>query len=982
MTSKPHLSVFPRSRCIACAALLGWFLSIGSLMASVDSTSHAALSQRVRDDLAASRALMKEEHLEEAAALLRPLLTAAVDLQGPDLRMAGDVVELLALALHRSGSDFTPDDRGQLLRLLERQEEALGLYHPSISKVLLELACISQVWGNPQDAEPFFRRVIRIQELEARESSDDKTFLEVARTHVYLGNLLSSSGFPGKAKVAYIEAVRISEQVLGPVESLLQRPHLEARHGVLAEALANLGASSIWLGDLATARRQLGQATQLSDRSMGVGHPLAALAHFYMAGVEKRDGHPERALAEIQHVFDLWHQRLGETHLFVGIAEMELAALLGDLGQRPAALRHARSAAETLKAVLGTQSHRTAAAWTQLAELLWLNGDLEGAGDAYREAQTMHRAAPHIRHPVVANNFDQYGRLLRRLGSTDDAFAMALRAEAVGRDAARTYMRFTAEREALFLEGQRRGGRDLLATLLAEGQGDVALGWSEIMRSRALVFEELDIRHRAARDGDDPQAHSRWQDLAEARQRLANLYVRHRDSSDAERQLGLAIEAREAAERRLEDVSPSYRQLSRWREAGFEDIRDHLSPRTALLAYVRYEHLDPAEADSSVPGKPTYLALVWEPSMAEPVAVPLGSAAEIDDQVERCRQQLRGHSESRFRQQAAKLRRLIWDPVESYLDAAQHLTMVADGSLQQFPLAALALDDGRYWIERGQDVRYLSAERELLRGQGPAPRGVDGQLTLLSLGGPDFDGPPAATPPESAPGSPVAPPRDQRPGSCFASPTTNFPALEHARHEGRHIAELHHRWVDDARVVELLGAQASETAFKTWAPRSQNLHVATHGYSASAQCLDLPVTGALLGSGLALAGANRQGGLAHGDDGLLTAEEIAGLDLSAVEWAVLSACETGLGQSVPGEGILGLRRAFRVAGVRTLIMSLWPVNDDVTQQWMTALYEARWKKQLNAPRAVAAASRQTLEDRRQEGKDTHPYFWAPFIAGS
>ncbi len=307
---------------------------------------------------------------------------------------------------------------------------------------------------------------------------------------------------------------------------------------------------------------------------------------------------------------------------------------------------------------------------------------------------------------------------------------------------------------------------------------------------------------------------------------------------------------------------------------------------------------------------------------------------------------------------------------------------MADGSLSQFPLIALPLEDGRYWIERGQDVRYLSAERDLLRAQEPASGAVEGKLTLLSLGGPDFDGPPAAASPEPAPGSTAPTSRDQRPGSCFASPTTNFPALEHARHESRHIAELHRRWVKDARVVELLGTQASETAFKTWAPRSQNLHVATHGYSASAQCLDLPVTGALLGSGLALAGANRQGGLAHGDDGLLTAEEIAGLDLSSVEWAVLSACETGLGQSVPGEGILGLRRAFRVAGVRTLIMSLWPVNDDVTHQWMTALYEARWKKQLNAPRAVAAASRQTLEDRRQKGKDTHPYFWAPFIAGS
>ena len=68
------------------------------------------------------------------------------------------------------------------------------------------------------------------------------------------------------------------------------------------------------------------------------------------------------------------------------------------------------------------------------------------------------------------------------------------------------------------------------------------------------------------------------------------------------------------------------------------------------------------------------------------------------------------------------------------------------------------------------------------------------------------------------------------------------------------------------------------------------------------------------------------------------------LDLQGTEWAVLSACETGLGEIKAGEGVFGLRRAFQIAGARTVIMSLWSVEDRATRTWMRALYEGRLSK--------------------------------------
>jgi CHAT domain-containing protein len=201
--------------------------------------------------------------------------------------------------------------------------------------------------------------------------------------------------------------------------------------------------------------------------------------------------------------------------------------------------------------------------------------------------------------------------------------------------------------------------------------------------------------------------------------------------------------------------------------------------------------------------------------------------------------------------------------------------------------------------------------------------------------------------------------------------------------------------------VALTGAQASEAALRANAPGKEILHLATHGFFLSEGCsvpgtanargigglstsagappgsLDDP----LLRSGLVLAGANqRQDAAFEGDDGILTAAEAAMLDLSGVRLAVLSACETGRGDIAASEGILGLRRAFQVAGVRTLLTSLWAVDDAAARAWMEEFYTALLQSEFDPAAAVREASLRRLQARRQEGMDPHPFFWAGFVS--
>jgi CHAT domain-containing protein len=227
--------------------------------------------------------------------------------------------------------------------------------------------------------------------------------------------------------------------------------------------------------------------------------------------------------------------------------------------------------------------------------------------------------------------------------------------------------------------------------------------------------------------------------------------------------------------------------------------------------------------------------------------------------------------------------------------------------------------------------------------------------------------------------------------------------LEGTEHEAEDISsELSRSSFAPIRVFT--GKQALEDVFKSiHSPRI--LHVATHGFFLPNQQLAAedrlePATAGtefgaarglarlravenpLLRSGIVLAGANTIGSPDSSenktDDGWVTAEEIAMMDLKGTELVVLSACETGLGDVRTGEGVFGLRRAFLYAGARTLVTSLFRVPDQQTREIMRNFYRslAQGKSKLAA---LHNAQLEMIRKRRAETGAAHPFFWASFI---
>jgi CHAT domain-containing protein len=198
------------------------------------------------------------------------------------------------------------------------------------------------------------------------------------------------------------------------------------------------------------------------------------------------------------------------------------------------------------------------------------------------------------------------------------------------------------------------------------------------------------------------------------------------------------------------------------------------------------------------------------------------------------------------------------------------------------------------------------------------------------------------------------------------------------------VRALDQLWKREGWPAEVLtGKAATEAAVKESASGLRVLHFATHGFFLANECQGNAVTreNPLLRSGLALAGANhRNNASASEEDGILTAEEAASLDLDGTDWVVLSGCDTGLGVIRSGEGVLGLRRAFLEAGAHTVITSLWPVEDEAARAWMTALYRARFQRGQTTAASLHRADVEMLRQRRAAGKSTHPFYWASFVA--
>ena len=335
---------------------------------------------------------------------------------------------------------------------------------------------------------------------------------------------------------------------------------------------------------------------------------------------------------------------------------------------------------------------------------------------------------------------------------------------------------------------------------------------------------------------------------------------------------------------------------------------------------------------------------------------------------------------------------IVWAPLADALGESEYVYLIPDGVLNILPFNAIVNEDEEYLIQT-HDLHLLTSGRDLLPTEFELARGE-----YLIVAGPDYDSTEVVSEEAlvQAQGRRSAAIKLGIRGVGGGLRGLSFAPLPGAAEEGRIITDQ----VEGSDEVGSMffGVQAQEIVLATVPRPPEILHMATHGFFLEAddtlrerllkaqRSVDVhippPGDNPLLRSGLAFAGINNNaqflGDIDTENDGVLTALEVLGLNLSGTRLVVLSACETGLGEIHEGEGVYGLRRSFQEAGVAEVVSSLWEVSDAGTQALMTDFYE----RILDGTPA-----REALRETQLELIDSplwgYPYVWSAFmIVGS
>ncbi|WP_437678438.1 CHAT domain-containing tetratricopeptide repeat protein [Sorangium sp. So ce131] len=751
-----------------------------------------------------------------------------------------------------------------------------------------------------------------------------------------------------------------------------------------AEGLRGLAALARVQGDLdAAARiyeRELARVEQENTKQRSEGTTLDSVelgvALDDLAEVYRLQGNRAAAERHVERAVKILEARKGTPELSLATALIHQALLYQDTGDGARAEALLQRALAIREKELKPTHPDIAEPLVHLAALAWEKKAYGRAEPLYRRALAILQQALGPEHPRVAECLSALEGLALSRGKLREALPMRIAAVAAEDRNLTRLLTSGSEREKRAFVGRLERSTSAtisLHTISAPTNGQAAaLALTTILRRKARVLDAMTDSVAGLRRKMTAQDRALLDRLARID---AELSARaYRDPAGQPGSLKALADERQSVEAEVSRRSAAFRADQR--PVLLEEVQAAIPEDAALIELFVYRPHQPREKPREQLGAPRYVAYVLRRSGA-PAFADLGDASAVDAAVGELRRALSSPSGDPSRL-ARSVDAQIMARVRPLLGPARRLLISPDGALSLLPFGALVDEDQRALIERFT-VTYLTSGRDLVRLATPAAPGQE----AVVIADPAFD--------DGAP-EPHVGEAPCEGDACLALRAVDrsklrFLPLAGTAQEAAAIGER----LPGARV--LTGEGATEEAVKRLAgPRI--LHIATHGFflpadaapragapgghgldavgQAAAAASVAQADNALLRAGLALAGANRRE--SGSEDGVLTAAEVSGLDLSGTQLVVLSACDTGVGETSHGEGVQGLRRALAIAGAETQVMSLWRVGDQATRHLMVAYYD-----QLKSGRNRSDALRDAQLSLRGQRETTHPFYWAAFI---
>jgi CHAT domain-containing protein/Tfp pilus assembly protein PilF len=913
------------ARLASVLSILLIFAMLPSIAAAQDTSAHL-------NDLLAARATS-----QDSSAQVKQIeqQVANLNLDGAKLMVAGDYDGSLAL----------------LKQALEISEKNFGRDDPLTEMSLINLGRTYTNRGEYDQAISVLERAIKISEaspFDARAGMADAKHT-LALAYDYQANY-------DRAQPLYEQALALYEGVFG------------SSSREVAQVLNNLANLYMEKADYDRAAQMLERSLAIRLKLYGPTHPLIAVVLNNLASVYEWQGNMPRAEETFKQAIAITEQN-GRQESY-GYAQ-----LLNNLGAfyRKDDPKKARPLLERGLAIreklFGPDDPDVANSLNNIALLDWQEGNAKKAEEELLRALTILQQKVGPAHPDVSRVMANLALLYSAEGETKRAVSLLMS----GLD------RSDRNLEIMLATGSEAQKRLYMAALTDATSAMVSLhinsdpddpvaarlALTRILRRKGRVLDVMSGQF-AAVEKSDIVGQALLFKLSHVRSQLSSLALQGPESESAD-QYQTRLNALQDQVQSLEKMITE--RVSAAGSGGLltiEQVQQSIPKDAALVEMIQYRPMTIAKRSMPLWEAPHYAAYVLRPTGA-PSWIDLGDAAKIDLAANRLRAALRNPRRDDFSTLARAMDDQVMKPIRGLLGDTRQLLISPDGMLNLVPFAAL-MDETNHYLVENYTISYLTSGRDLLRNRTKTPN----KMGPVIVANPQFA---LATPANTSNG----PTGGQRSGDFSG----RFEPLEGTASEAKQVSDV----LPGTKVFT--GPDATETVIKSLkAPLI--LHIATHGFflaaksptaSAPSQSTRSAAIGPsalvkenpLLRSGLALSGANQLND-GHGDDGILTALEAAGLDLHGTQLVVLSACETGIGEVQNGEGVYGLRRALVLAGSESQMMSLWKVDDEATRDLMVDFYH-----QLQAGKSRANALRDVQLKLLKRQEYQRPFFWAGFI---
>lgn len=804
---------------------------------------------------------------------------AAFDLLGPEGAKGRVTARNLLASLFLFRLHSRLDEAEQLLReALPIAESEVGPESASTAAVLANLGKVYELRGDNDRAEEAMVRALGMMEKAA--GPDARSTIICLRTlaYHYLQRGLHQEAEPLNVRVYETER------------------RLRPKHPATAAAASELGWLFYTLGDYSRGEALLREALALREKTLGPDSLDLAVTLAHLGVLLDTSRRHAEAVPLLRRCLEIRQRVLPEQSAAVAGAMSILGDALGETGALDEALGLLRRARGLRIAVHGPDDLNVAYVCVALARTLAYAGDTAAARTEAAEAW---RITTVCGEALAADRVEMAWMVAALAIMAGDTPAIGPAVALAQQEYERLFagsLGFTAESQRLAL---LRGFAPFDIPASAGEAGSLARA---VLRSKGLVLDSLLEDEQLARRQGDPETAALIEQLRRARAAAVNTSAAalFQEAEKLEKRLAVRVTA-VGERRRALAVEPA-------------EVLAALPAGSALVEFVRYQQIGPRLGST-----PSYGALILAPGMA-PVWRRLGDEAQIRGEVERLKLLAQSGGPAGWLESAQAA--LLGPVLAALPPATNRLFISPDGLLHSVPWAVLRDTEHGFLGERFVICGVASGRDLLPRAEAPASAPRD----LVVFAAPAFGG--------ADPAGPAG-------GAAAIWRGLNLQDLPGARREGEAVGRLarNRGW----QTREYFGAGASEDQLRGLrGPRI--LHLATHGFVLP-RAADAPGTAAMDLAGLALAGGRdtlrawqRGEQPTAANDGILTAREATALDLHGTELVVLSACETAAGEAAVGEGVFGLRRGFARAGARNLLLTLWPVPDAETTDFMEDFY--------------------------------------------